>query len=566
MGASITTQSQAALLKRQFLTLKVISSGPVTAWVGIRYGGRFNRFADRRIRLRRAATRTISLRLTAAGRKHLSTCGKKKVTAVIRFRRSGRKRRVTAHRSLARSAKACEKPAVVSPSSLSFDPPLFPDFSPAVSDYVTRCDGSPVRITASSGAGNRIDIDNQGERTGTFSTEVPLQANQGFDLVRETPSGETTHHVRCLPAGFPAWTYEKFRTPSQAWYLVNAGNYNIFFDANGVPVWWFESPDVARNLTYLSDGTVSWGNGDPGGDSRYEIRSLDGSLLNTLRTVGSETDIHDLELLPNGNYMMIASKHRAGPTDLTQYGGPAEATVMDAELQEVTPAGDLVWAWDSADHIGLDETGHWWQDYVLDFGQRTGLYDVVHINSIDVSDDSIVLSMRHNDAIYKLDRGTGEIVWKLGGTHTARSLTVSGDPFGANPLGGQHDARILADGTLTTHDNGYEQDRPPRASRYRIDQGAMKASLIESMTDPEVPEALCCGSARRSEDGSWLMAWGGLGSSENHPVVEYDSEGRRNFRLAFTGEDVFSYRATTIAPGVLSATLLRQGMDTRFPR
>lgn len=450
------------------------------------------------------------------------------------------------------------------PSQITVSPTLYPPYSPAISDYVVRCENGPVEMDVAAGAGNTVEVDGQAAATGDFTTSVELSVNQGFTFVRDTGATETSHHVRCLPDDFPEWTFEKYLAPRQQWYLVTPGFYNAIFDANGVPVWWFREPAVPRNLNYLEDGTLTWSVGDPGTDASYEIRSLDGSLLNTLKTVGSRTDVHDIQLLPNGNYLLMAENERETPTDITAFGGPDDATILDAELQEIEPDGDLVWSWNSGDHIGLDETGHWWDDYVLGLADTLGFYDVVHINSAEVVGDSIVVSMRHNDAIYSIDRSTGDIEWKLGGTPVPESLTVQDDPYPV-PFGGQHDARILADGTLTAHDNGYLQGRPPRAVRFRIDEEAETATLIETMIDPDVPQALCCGSARRSASGSWVMAWGGIGPTE-HPVSEFTADGLRTFKLSFDDPAEFSYRAVPVAAGELSPVALRTGMDTRFPR
>ena len=64
----------------------------------------------------------------------------------------------------------------------------------------------------------------------------------------------------------------------------------------------------------------------------------------------------------------------------------------------------------------------------------------------------MIASFRHLDAVYKISKSTGKIVWKLGGTTTPKSLTVKDDPR-AYTLGAQHDARLLPDGTLTVFDN-----------------------------------------------------------------------------------------------------------------
>ncbi|MGB2850290.1 MAG: aryl-sulfate sulfotransferase [Solirubrobacterales bacterium] len=450
--------------------------------------------------------------------------------------------------------------------SITADPELYPDFDPTINDYVMDCAGGPIEMTVVAPADTEVAVDGEDARNGTFTTEVPLQANQRFSFDVSTGAGNTTHHVRCLPDDFPEWTFEEFGAADWQWYIVapstGGPRYTIVFDGHGVPVWWFQG--TGGDSKYLDDGTLAWVQGTMGNDPRYQIRALDGTLLNTVRTVDTELDDHDLQLLPNGNYMVMSYKPRAGTVDLTAYGGPADAAVLDAELQEVEPDGDLVWSWNSETHIGLDETDHWWDDFVLANPTRFGPgHDVVHINSVEVTNGSVVASMRHTDGIYKIDRSTGDIVWKLGGTTTPESLTVIGDPLGADPLGGQHDARILDDGTLTVHDNGTNKSRPPRAVRYQIDESAGTATLLESVSDPDAPAANCCGSARRSALGSWVAAWGGLGVTE-HPVSEFKADGTQTFKLLFPGE--FSYRANPVPFGELGRADLRDGMDAQHPR
>src|SRR5205823_12065111 len=101
-----------------------------------------------------------------------------------------------------------------------------------------------------------------------------------------------------------------------------------------------------------------------------------------------------------------------------------------------------------------------------------GAWDNVHINSVSVDGDGVVFSARQLDAIYRIERATGAIDWKLGGTRTSRSLRVVGDPGGGpTTFGGQHDVQVLPDGTITVYDNGSKLSRAPRAVRYRIDRG-----------------------------------------------------------------------------------------------
>ena len=60
--------------------------------------------------------------------------------------------------------------------------------------------------------------------------------------------------------------------------------------------------------------------------------------------MGAPTDGHDLEVMPNGHYLTLSYVPRNG-VDLSKYGGPRRATVVDAEVQEVTPRGKRVWRW-----------------------------------------------------------------------------------------------------------------------------------------------------------------------------------------------------------------------------
>jgi hypothetical protein len=186
----------------------------------------------------------------------------------------------------------------------------------------------------------------------------------------------------------------------------------------------------------------------------------------------------------------------------------------------------------------------------------TEAYDLVHVNAIEPAGDSVLISIRHTSSVYKVNRATGAIKWKLGGTQTARSLKVPDDP---GAFGGQHDVRLLPDGTITIHDNRTGTLLPPRGSRYRIDEAAGTATLLEAVEDPDVVLSLCCGGARRLPGGNWVASWG-----FNPLIRELTPTGKVVFTLRLGGT-LFSYRAVPVRPGELSVRALRAGMDAMHP-
>jgi hypothetical protein len=163
--------------------------------------------------------------------------------------------------------------------------------------------------------------------------------------------------------------------------------------------------------------------------------------------------------------------------------------------------------------------------------------------------------MRATNALYDVDRASGKILWKLGGTKTPESLTAVGDPHTNGLFGGQHDARVLPDGTVTLHDNRTGTGDPPRGVRFRIDTAAKTATMLEQVSDPLVPLSNFAGGARKLPGGDWVTSWGGTPT-----VTELTAAGKVVFRLQLE-DHWFTYRAFPVLPGRVKARTLRRAMD-----
>jgi outer membrane protein assembly factor BamB len=443
--------------------------------------------------------------------------------------------------------------------NVTVTPALFPAYSPAVHDYVIRCDpADPVDISTLPGAGTTTLIDGKARRTAS----VKLDEDQAVTVTDRAGTKTATYNIRCLPSDFPDWTVTGTGVPGE-WTMATpslslgtaTAHYVAIFDANGVPVWWYQTTRVPIDATLLPGPTIAFAS-FPASSQNYEIHRLDGTRVGTIVSPDGHIDDHELQRASNGDYVYLVYDPKQH-VDLTPYGGPADATVLEGKIEEISPTGKLVWSWSTDGHVDLSESTRWLPTIIgtpviLTDGETT--YDFFHANAVSLDQGTVLLSLRQTDGVYAIDKATGQILWKLGGTPTPESLTVVGDPDGDVPFGGQHDVRVLPDGTITVFDDGTFLGRPPRAVHYRIDTTAHTATWLGQITDPAIGTSLCCGSARMLANGDWEVSWGG-----DDVVGEYGPDGTPLFRMTFAG--LFSYRAVPVSDSLLSGAQLRAGMD-----
>jgi arylsulfotransferase ASST len=297
------------------------------------------------------------------------------------------------------------------------------------------------------------------------------------------------------------------------------------YDNNGDLVWWREGRYTnLSQVTYQGEPALSvFLNSDVGGeflilDSSYaEIASLtlEGGFL---------TDVHDLQFSPDGSRVLLMG-YDTVTRDLSEYGGPADAQVVDAVIQEQNVAtSEVTFEWRALDHIPLAET----QEPLT--AERV---DYVHVNSMAYdADGNLLLGARHTSTVYKVDIGTGEIVWRFGGENSDFAF-----PAAADMPSYQHDARRLPDGRLSLFDNGNRHEPPhSRGAVYEIDEQAMTARLVEDLRPEEKVFGSFVGSNRAMANGDQLVSYGETGL-----MVEFSGT-----EPVFTGsfpQGTFSYRA-----------------------
>jgi len=227
---------------------------------------------------------------------------------------------------------------------------------------------------------------------------------------------------------------------------------------------------------------------------------------------GYSGDHHEFLISPQDTALITI--YNAVPQDLSSFGGPKDGVAVEGIVQELDiETGEALFEWRSLEHVGLDETyAKPGQD-----ADYPGL-DYFHINSIDVDHDgNLLVSARETFAVYKIDRNTGEVIWRLGGKKSDFEMGP-GTRFSY-----QHDARRLPDGTISVFDNGttvFHKGSPRAVEESRgivleLDERKMRASLVRQYTHPDKQYADAAGNMQLLPNGNVFVGWGrALYSSE----------------------------------------------------
>ena len=258
----------------------------------------------------------------------------------------------------------------------------------------------------------------------------------------------------------------------------------------GEVVWYYRPDDAIRYLHILPNGNLLF-------LSNYhratEVR-LTGEIVRQWHAAGypnngnpldvpgesipvnTETFHHEIFPMPSGNYLVLSTELRTVddfPRDPEKpEAGKEKANIIGDVVVEFQPDGAVVNQWSlldlmDPDRYGYSSAGAYWRD--RGYGHiQGGTKDWGHANSLfyDPSDNSVIVSVRHQDAVVKFSRKTGDLIWILG---TQAGWAEPWRPFLLRSVGElewpfhQHAARITGDGVLLLFDNGNYRSWPPEA-------------------------------------------------------------------------------------------------------
>jgi hypothetical protein len=160
-----------------------------------------------------------------------------------------------------------------------------------------------------------------------------------------------------------------------------------------------------------------------------------------------------------------------------------------------------------------------------------------HMNSIVIDDDgNIVLSSRNSGEVTKINRQTGDIIWRLGGP--VNEFTFVNDPFGGFCC--QHDIKALGKGHYTVFDNGNGARSVSRAVEYVVNPNTMTARMIwEYRNPPGTSYSFYMGNVQRLPSGNTLINWA---IGDRPKATEVTPDGQVVYEMNFANYDYHCYR------------------------
>ncbi|NQY68361.1 MAG: aryl-sulfate sulfotransferase [Flavobacteriales bacterium] len=248
---------------------------------------------------------------------------------------------------------------------------------------------------------------------------------------------------------------------------------------------------------------------------------------------GYITDFHDLQILPNGNALMIAWDPQVIDMTSVVPEGQPNVTVIGSIIQIIDKTTkSVIFQWRSWDHFNITDTKH---------ADLTSAYQIsyVHCNAVELdSDGDILISSRKMDEITKISSVSGDIIWRLGGTNNEFTFPNDSIMFCS-----QHDIRRINNGNITLFDNTNHTSISPRAIEYKLDEDYKTATIVWEKSNSTVIDANIYGSCQRLENGNTFVNWGQAEKFSTN-ITETKQDGTIVFELTMNpGEGNNSYRS-----------------------
>ena len=271
---------------------------------------------------------------------------------------------------------------------------------------------------------------------------------------------------------------------------------------------------------------------------------------------------HDVEVLPNGHWLVVASTtmQLSSTSNPALTNEPAQAVLGDV-IVDLDQNMHPVWAWNEFNH--LDPNRH-----------PMSFPDWTHTNAVIYSPDdgNIIVSIRHQNWLVKVDyangTGAGDILWKLG---EGGDFTLQGGTDPTDWQYAQHGPSFFSQNTsgvfsLGVMDNGDDRTFPTGVTCgssgappclyssvpvWRIDETAKTATLTFHQVLPANLYSFWGGNAGQLANGDVEYDLCGVGNTSYVDEVTQTSTPQTVWSM-YSGSTTFyrAFRIPSLYPGV----------------
>jgi hypothetical protein len=313
----------------------------------------------------------------------------------------------------------------------------------------------------------------------------------------------------------------------------SALGYLLMLDNSGQPVYYQRLPnDYGLDFKVLPDGTLSYLDAAQDDwvimDSSYHQEAV------VKAANGLTSDGHELQLMNNGHYLIMADQWQTVDMSKMVTGGYTNTQVLQQIIQEVDITGTLYFSWPILSHVPITDTNQPLVAPTIDYS---------HCNAIDVdSDGNLLLSCRHLSSVIKIAYPSGNILWHLGGVENNFTFALGPGLPASEPLNFyyQHDIRRIPDGDITLFDD--HDDNQPQVSRaleYRLDEQHLAATLVRAQHHSPDTYSVAMGNVELLPNEDIMVGWG---YNYDQALTEYRPDGSEAFEIQFSSP-MISYRS-----------------------
>lgn len=327
-------------------------------------------------------------------------------------------------------------------------------------------------------------------------------------------------------------------------------------------------PNSVAGLSTIPPGTISEIREiNLAGDTVREIEIND---LNSLLSVATCAECkvtlqslhHDVEPLPNGHWLVLGNTTmQLSPSTTPPLNDLPPANVLGDVIVDLDENLKPVWAWNAFNHLDPNHHPYMWPDWT-------------HANAVLYSKDdgNILISMRHENRVYKLDykdgTGTGAVIWRLGegGDFTLKNGVDPTDwqyaqhfpSFFTPNTTGVFSLAVMDNGDDRTFPNGVTcgaAGAPPclysTIPVFQIDENAMTATLTSHQILPPNLYNFFGGSVDLLPNSNIEYDLCGVGLGSNVFEVTPQSTPQTVWQMQVTGTYFYrAFRLPSLYPGV----------------